>query len=201
VNYVSTFWAAVVGAAIAFLGTTLGGYLAGRRELLRAVHAERRDAYVAVLAAMSSIRPLLDELQTIFSVTNATPLGHAVRVKFNGDTELQEQAEGISTKVDDELTRIGSALAQVELIGGTPVTSEILQYLLDLRLLRSELRLWIRGGEVETPIYERALGYATRDLSKITQAMRQDLARPWLIPLHDGGSRRWYHFLNPRPRR
>lgn len=196
----TAFWAAVAGAVIALLGTLLGGNISGRRGMVHAAHAERRDVYVRVLADLRSLDPLLRELRTSLSPLSDSPIGVAVRDKFTGDRELRASAEALSEKIDGELVRIGDSLALVELIGGTPVFTEVLRYLLDLRLTSVELRTWIAGNVSDRPIHERVDAYQTRNLSKLTTAMQQDLAEPWFRQYHDRGARRWYHVLRSRPR-
>jgi hypothetical protein len=88
------------------------------------------------------------------------------------------------------------------LVGGLPVVAEVGAYLIGLRTLPSDLRIWLIGGELREPgrIQLSVADYRTTSLHKMTEAMRDDLSEPWLSQYHDRGKRRWHHILWPRPR-
>lgn len=190
---VGDLFPAIVGLVGVVVGALASGVTTSRRAEIADAHAERRDAYVAGLAALDSLTPVCREMAAQFSPVTRGQLEVAVRDRYAGDPAVRAAAEAVIKTMESELERVGPDLRRLDLLAGTPVLTAVHSLLNPLRMLTHELKRWLAGSQEErTQLHAMASAFALYDPRQVTQAMRTDLGRPWLVQYHDNGQYRWW---------
>lgn len=183
---------AVIGLAGVVVGVLVSGVVTSRRAEIADAHAERREAYVAGLAALDSLTPLSRKIADQFSPVGRDRLEMAVRDRYDGDPAARAAAEAVIRSIESELARVGTDLRKLDLLAGTPVLSAVRLLLLPLHTFGPELKRWLAGSQEKAKLHDLASALFLYDPGKVTEAMRTDLGRPWLVQYHDRGQHRWW---------
>lgn len=184
---------AIIGLVGVVVGALTTGVIASRRADISDAHAERREAYVAALTSVDSLQPFVEDLNRQFGTRSDDRLVKAMLSTYDGDPAVKTDAEAVITALRAELRRIGPDVRRLELLAGTPVLSKVHGVLLPLKLFPLQLKSWLDGTD-QFEEWETLWQLLTFDPMSLADAMREDLARPWLVQYQDRNNRRWWRF-------